>query len=185
MILTGKNFGSGFRNAWCFMTYTTQAIVLKKIPAGEADAIVILYTRDFGKVRARAQGVFKEHAKLKGHVEPISLASVQFLLGTYGQRLIYSLMLEHFAETKRNFDAYSASRYMVELVDHHCLLEQKDERMWELLLSNLLLVEKSSIPSLPEIVSSFEQEFLHSLGYGTSSDMRSLGIPLARPYRVV
>lgn len=167
------------------MTYTTQAIVLKKIPTGEADTTVILYTHDFGKLRAHAQGVKKEGAKLKGHVEPLSLCLVQFVIGAVGARLTYAQMLEYLSETKQNFDAYAVSRYMIECIDHHCLPGQKDERIWELLLSSLLLVEKGDNVSLSTLLYSFEQDFLHCLGYGATGDMRSLGIPLARPFGMV
>lgn len=167
------------------MTYTTQGIVLKKISVGETDAVVVLYTYDFGKLRTYAQGVNKESAKLKGHVEPLSLCLVQFVIGAYGERLTYAQMLEHLPKTKQNFDTYAVSRYMTELIDCHCMHGQKDERIWKLLLGGLLSVEKGDNNSLLMFLNSFEQDLVHCLGYGTTDGIRSLGISLARPFGIV
>ena len=52
--------------------YTTEGIILKKIDVGEANALFTIYTKDYGKIRAVAQGVKKEGAKLQGHLEPLA-----------------------------------------------------------------------------------------------------------------
>lgn len=161
--------------------YTTQAIVLKKIPAGEADAIVLLYTRDFGKLRAYAQGVKKESAKLKGHIESLSLISVQFVTGVSGERLTYAQMLEPWPSVRGDFNRCAAALYIAELVDRHCLVSQPDAGIWELLMGSFVELDRKEMPACNEIMELFEREFLVSLGYGAHADMRTLGPALARP----
>ena len=167
------------------MTYTTQAIVLKKIPAGEADAVVVLYTRDFGKLRAFAQGVKKESAKLKGHIEPLSLISMQFVLGVSGERLTYAQMMQSWPSIRNDFDRYATAACMLEHIDRHCLDGEKDSGIWELLVANLAFVEQCEIADAHSAVSSFERDFLQALGYGEAQDMSVLGAPLATPSALV
>ena len=167
------------------MTYATQAIVLKKISTGEMDAFVILYTRDFGKVRAFIQGVKKENAKLKGHVEPLSLISTQFVIGASGERLTYAQMLQSWPAIRNNFDRYGAASYMSELVDRHCFLGERDNAIWELLVSNFAVIEKCRAVDVPEAIQSFERDFLQCLGPGAGQDISMLGSPLARPFGMV
>ena len=124
------------------MTYSTQGIVLKKIPVGEADAMIVFYTPDIGKLRALARGVKKEEAKLKGHVEMMSLSSIQFVIGKYGERLIYALAMQSWPSIRGDYEKYAAACYFFELVDLHCLTGQKDHAIWELIVANLALLER-------------------------------------------
>ena len=160
------------------MIHTTQAIVLKKIPAGEADAVVVLYTSDFGKIRAYAQGVKKESAKLKGHVEPLSLSAIQFVIGTAGERLTYAQLLQSWPRTRDEFNRLSAAVYMMELVDRHCLVGQPDMSIWELLVTNLAMLNHESTRDISHMTNEFEKDFLHALGYGDAKDMSVLGEPV-------
>lgn len=153
------------------MTYTTQAIVLKKIPAGEADAVVILYTRDFGKLHAYAQGVKKEAAKLKGHIEPFCVSMVQFVIGVGGERLTYAQMVQSWPMLRNDFDKYVVAHRFVELIDKNCLEGEKDEQLWQLLFGHLLLVEKSDASAHADIMHAFEKELTACLGYGDSTDI--------------
>ncbi|MDP3778803.1 MAG: DNA repair protein RecO [bacterium] len=159
------------------MTYTTQGIVLKKIPAGEADAIAVLYTRDFGKIRAFVQGVKKESAKLKGHIEPFSLSSVQFVIGNTGERLTYAQMLQSWPVIREDFDRLSAASRMVELVDQHCITNESDNNIWELLLVNFVLLNKGG--QVREIIKDFERDLLECLGYAGTTDVSILGPGMA------
>ena len=167
------------------MTYTTQAIVLKNIPAGEADAFAVLYTRDFGKLRAFAQGVKKESAKLKGHVGPLSLSWVQFVVGASGERLTYAQMMQSWPCIRNDFERYGEAHYLLELVDRHCLAGERDNTIWELLVGNLAFIERCDAAEIREGAELFERDFLRGLGYGESRDMSILGPSLARPSPLV
>lgn len=61
--------------------YTTKGITLSYRPWREADRIYSILTRDLGLVRARALGVRKETSKLRGSLEPITLATVSLVRG--------------------------------------------------------------------------------------------------------
>lgn len=67
--------------------YTTKGIVLSERPVREADRIYHIMTRDLGLVRATAIGVRKEVSKLRGNIEPFSLAVVSFIKGKDHWRL--------------------------------------------------------------------------------------------------
>lgn len=67
--------------------YTTKGIVLSEKPVREADRIYTVMTRDLGLIRATAMGVRKESSKLRGNIEPFSLAMVSFVKGREYWRL--------------------------------------------------------------------------------------------------
>ncbi len=58
--------------------YTT-AIVLDITDKGELDAIITLYTRDFGRINARAKSIKKITSKLAGHLMPGNLVQIRLI----------------------------------------------------------------------------------------------------------
>jgi len=61
--------------------YTTKGIMLASRPWREADRIYSILTRELGLIRATAIGVRKEASKLRGALEPFSLATVSLVRG--------------------------------------------------------------------------------------------------------
>ena len=146
----------------------------KKIASAEADAMVVFYTRDFGKLCCYARGVKKEEAKLKGHIESLSLSMIQFVLGGAGERLIYAQLLQYWPRIRSEFDRLAAAVYMAELVDRHCLVGQPDTSIWELLAASLVTLNHESVPDILDVIQEFERDLLYSLGYGGAKGMSVL-----------
>ena len=59
--------------------YNTEGLVLKKMPFGEADFLVRLLTKDFGKMDALAKGARKAGAKLNAHLEMLNVIKISFV----------------------------------------------------------------------------------------------------------
>ncbi|MCB0996392.1 MAG: DNA repair protein RecO, partial [Acidimicrobiales bacterium] len=57
--------------------YRDSAVVLRTHKLGEADRIVVLMTRESGKVRAVAKGVRRTGSKFGSRLEPGSYAALQ------------------------------------------------------------------------------------------------------------
>ena len=58
--------------------YKTEAVVLRARDLGEADRILTLYSREYGKLDAVAKGVKKMRSKMGGSAQPLTYSS--FLL---------------------------------------------------------------------------------------------------------
>jgi DNA repair protein RecO (recombination protein O) len=58
-------------------TYTVDAIVLRTTDIGEADRFCVLFTRELGKVMARASGVRKPKSAMGGALLPLRHITVQ------------------------------------------------------------------------------------------------------------
>lgn len=79
--------------------YATEAVVLARYPLGEASVSLGLLTKEFGLVKARAQGLRKSGAKLAGALQTLSAANVTLVRGKEGWRLTGALATEAFAQT--------------------------------------------------------------------------------------
>lgn len=74
---------------------TTVGIVLSRTNYGEADRIVIMLTRDYGKVHILAKGVRKIRSKLAGGIELCTISSVTYIDGRSNLKTMVSSRLEH------------------------------------------------------------------------------------------
>ena len=68
-------------------TYSTAAVVLKRINYGEADRLVTLLTEKYGRVTAIARGVRKPLSKLRGFLELFTYGDFRLAEGKTLHRL--------------------------------------------------------------------------------------------------
>lgn len=63
--------------------FKTLGVVVRRRDLGEADRLLTLFTRRFGKVRAVAKGCRRPRSRMAGHLEPLNVA--EFLLWSRGR----------------------------------------------------------------------------------------------------
>lgn len=171
--------------------YSTEAIVLKRIDIGEADQLFSMYTKEFGKIRARAQGIKKEAAKLKGHLEPLSRAHISFVIGKSGERLTHAMLADFWPGVRGDFARQAMAHYLTELFDEQCLAGERDPELWQLLLDSLKELEerpfgkntKEAHAAISVFLSRFTARFLGALGYNGEKDIRILNTRVLNPFK--
>lgn len=57
---------------------TSEAVILRTWPVGEADLIVSFFTRDYGRVKGLAKSALKSRKRFGGALEPMTLARAWF-----------------------------------------------------------------------------------------------------------
>lgn len=157
----------------------TDAIVLSRTDVGEADAIFSLYTKEYGKIRGRAQGIKKENAKLRGHLETLALSRVGFVATKNGERLIYAEASRARPGIRADFERMRAAIYFASLVDLASFPGESDPAVWNLLENALRALEERGFEK--ESFEAFEKGLVRHLGYGEDGDVSILGLSLARP----
>lgn len=148
--------------------YTTEGIILRRTDAGEADALFTIYTKDYGKIKALAQGVKKEGAKLRGHLEPFSLSSVSFVLGKNGERLTHTTLTNFWPNLHANLNKLRAAQHIVTLVDEETMPGERDIPLWELLVASFKELEGGVISDYVVFLKEFQKKLQSCLGYAQS-----------------
>ena len=156
--------------------YTTEGIILKRSDAGEADSFFTIYTKDFGKIRALAQGIKKEGAKLKGHLETLNHSAVSFVLGKSGERLTSAMAFNYWPKIHGDFDKLRAAFTLTDLIDVKCFLGEKDERLWQLILDGFSSLDAGDFKKkdFSNFLQEFNKKFAAALGYAGISDAEFL-----------
>jgi DNA repair protein RecO (recombination protein O) len=117
--------------------YRDHGIVLRTYRLGEADRIVVLMTRDHGKVRAVAKGVRKTKSKFGARLEPMSHIAVQFHEGRELDIVTQTESVDHFRPIRDDLDRIARASAMLEAVDQMALEREPNVRLYQMLLGAL------------------------------------------------
>ena len=145
-------------------SFRVEAIVLRHSNFGEADRLLVLYTRQKGKMRAVAKGARKMHSRKAGHVEPFMQVSLQ-LATAHGPFIVTDAeMIEAFQPVREDLIRTGYAAYVVELVDRFSYEEEGDNPViFRLLTDTLNRVATTPDPWLA--VRFYEVRLLDSLGF--------------------
>jgi DNA repair protein RecO (recombination protein O) len=143
--------------------YTVNAIVLRRTSFGETDRIVVLYSREHGKLSCIAKGVKKPLSRLAGATETFIYARYQLATGMNLDIITQAEIKESLPRIRGDLSRAAHTGYVIELVDK--LLEDREVNpdLFDLLLSTLYLMERPNDPE--KITHMFELQFMSSIGY--------------------
>lgn len=148
--------------------HTTEAVILKKLDVDEAGLLFTLYTKDYGKMRAIAAGIKKEGAKLKGHLEPLSMSLIRFVSGKNREKLIAASLINFWEGVRADARKLSAAYYIAARIDRECLEGERDDELWKLLQRSFSALDGSDMSEdeLAAFPVRFDQDLRECLGYG-------------------
>ena len=98
-------------------TYRAEAIVLRTVDLGEADRILVLFTRHFGKVHVVAKGIRRATSRMAGHAEPLTHATYQLARGRDLDVLTGAEALAIYPALREDLGRIAAGWYCAELID--------------------------------------------------------------------
>ena len=130
-------------------SYHCEALTLKKFPMGEADLLVTLYTREYGKVRAIARGARRSTSKLVGHLEPLTEVKLSLSHGRDLDYINQAQVLSGFASLKGNLGAITKGLYVAELVDGFGSEANPNQPLYRLAIDTLQAIEADPDSDLP------------------------------------
>lgn len=95
-----------------------RAVVIRSVPFGETSAVVTLFTREFGKVRALAKGAWRPKSAFDGALDLLSSCQVLVLRKQRGGLdLVTEAFLERRFRVASSLLAVHAGMYVAELLD--------------------------------------------------------------------
>lgn len=114
-------------------TYRAEAIVLRTLDLGEADRILVLFTRHFGKVHVVAKGIRRATSRMAGHAEPLTHATYQLARGRELDVLTGAEARALYPELREDLARIAAGWYCAELVDRFTAERMPSAPLFELL----------------------------------------------------
>ncbi|HXK09418.1 MAG TPA: DNA repair protein RecO [Vicinamibacteria bacterium] len=128
---------------------TTEALVLRGYKLGETSKVVVLLTRERGKVRAVARGARGSRPRYQSALEPLSEVRVT-LYGRQGAELLRlgqaELLHSAFRAGARSLDAALFLSGCAEILDAFCPEGEAEERVYRLALAVVRAAEGGASP---------------------------------------
>lgn len=147
--------------------YKVEGVIIRRRNFGEADRILTVFTKEFGKIQTKAPGVRRINSRRSPHIELLNLC----LLNLYKKSSSsFSLVteattIENFFDIKNDLRKTGYVYYICELVDGLCPENQENNKIFSLLKTVLYQLEDSK--NCRKLVEDFEKELLVSLGFGS------------------
>ncbi|MFZ0544837.1 MAG: DNA repair protein RecO [Candidatus Promineifilaceae bacterium] len=118
-------------------TFRTEAIVLRRSDFGEADRMLTLFSREYGKVQAIAKGARKPQTRKSGHVELFMRTNFLIAKGKNIDIVTQAELVEAYAALREDLVRTTYASYLVELLDRFTAEEDRDLRKYNLLADAL------------------------------------------------
>src|SRR4030042_6490858 len=146
-------------------TFKIEGIVIRRKNTGEADRVLTLLTKNYGKIQVKAPGVRKISSRRSAHVELLNLSVLNLHRSSRSGLPIVSEVeaLESFPQIKKSLNKIGVAFYICELINSFCPENQENKRIFFLLKNVLSDLENSLDVNL--ILNNFEKELLEFLGF--------------------
>jgi DNA repair protein RecO (recombination protein O) len=143
--------------------YRTEGVILKRVNFGEADKLLTLFSKHFGKVRLLAKGIRKTQSRKGGNLELFNWVKIYVAKGRNLDIITEVELIDPFKSWRKSLERVALAYHLVELVDRLTAEEAKSRRVFELLTGSL---EKlAGEQDLERLRTDFEVQLLEELGF--------------------
>ncbi|MBI2036418.1 DNA repair protein RecO [Candidatus Microgenomates bacterium] len=139
-------------------SYKTEGIILKRTNFGEADRILTVFTKKYGKVKIMAKGVRRITSRRSPNIELFNLTTLYIHKGRTFDILTEAQVINTFPTIRKNLELVGLAYYVCELVDGLCAEHQPHAKVFDLLVNVLQELDNG-------VIANFEQELLQELGF--------------------
>lgn len=143
--------------------YTSEGIVLTRRNFGEADRILVLYTKNQGRISLLAKGIRRPKSKKSGHVEVFNKIKFQAVSGHGLDIITEAEVIEDFSEIRTSLKKISLAYYLMEVVGRITHEGEENVNVYNLLLHSLEKLKTTKM--LKKLRLQFITNILIILGY--------------------
>ncbi|MEW5897995.1 MAG: DNA repair protein RecO [Bacillota bacterium] len=142
--------------------YKTEAIVLRTINLREADLLVVLFSREYGKLRVMAHGARKPASRKRGFVQPFCYSRFLLHKGREMDSISQCEGVELFPDLLQSLRTIGYASRLTGLVENLTAEGEANEKVFLLLLQALRLLARGDAEILAR---AFEVKLVSFLGY--------------------
>ncbi len=144
-------------------SYSSEGIVLSRKNYGEADRILIVISKEFGKLSLLAKGIRKIKSKKRGHLEIFSKIKFSAVSGHGMDIITEAETIDDFAGVRVNLNKISLAYYFCEVLYKITHEGEKSTSIYSLLSTVLKQLEKET--GLKKLRLKFIYDLLTNMGY--------------------
>lgn len=141
-----------------------EGIILRKYYLRETSFILVIFTKEFGKIKGVIKGVRDPYPQFAGNFEPFTRCRFLFYKKKKQQMdlITHCETLDYFSSVKKDIERLTYANYFIELVDNVTAANDPNERLYDSLAGSLRLLGTESSPKRASRI--FELKILSALG---------------------
>ena len=149
-----------------YTKYKTRGIIVGGSNIGEASRNYNIFTRDFGLIRVRAQGIREHNSKLKCHLQNLFLIDFYLVRGKNGWRVTEAYKIKSFPDTfKESKPKLQSSTRVLLFLKRMLGDEDGDSRLFDIIVEGFHFMEFNEIKDVSDLETLIILRTLRSLGY--------------------
>lgn len=144
-------------------TYSSEGIILSRKNYGEADRILVILTKNYGKVSLLAKGIRKLQSRKRGHLEIFSQIKFSAVNGKGFDLMTEAGTLNTFSKIRLNLNKVTLAYYFCEVINKITREGERQSSVYDLLTTVLEQLETAK--NLKILRKDFIFKLLIELGY--------------------
>lgn len=144
-------------------SFRLQAVVLRHWDYGETDRMVILFTKERGKLTALAKGARKPLSRKAGHLEPFTQLSLQLAQGSGIPMIIQAETIEAYLPLRQDLSRLSQALYVLEVLERFTFEGEENRPLYQLAVQTLQRLAALYQPQV--VLRYFDVQMLSMVGY--------------------
>lgn len=155
--------------------YKIEGIIIRRFNSNEFDKLLVVYTRERGKILVKAKSLRKKEAKMKAPLEIFNHAHLMLAKGKNMDTISGVALANGFPNLRNNLEALAAAFYICELLDKLIIGPERDERIWQLVFKafNFLEEKERNARTIEKLLNRFEYNLLSLLGHQPEKEKKS------------
>lgn len=146
-------------------TYATEAVILGRKNYGEADRLLTVFSKHYGKLRVIAKGIRRPTSRKKGALELFNHVRLFLAKGKNLDIVTEAETKDGFFGWRKDLTKVGVSYHFSELVTRLLPERQEHKEVFELLVESFRSLSKLDYWSLYPFIQSFKTRLLEELGY--------------------
>ena len=144
-------------------TYFSEAIILARKNYSEADRIIVIYSKDFGKLSLIAKSVRKTKSRKRGSIEVFSHIRFSAARTKSLDILTEAEIISSFPLIRKNLKKVAVAYYFTEVIGRLTNEGERNEKLFSLLLKYIHALRRET--ALKKVKEDFVKDAIILLGY--------------------
>ncbi|MBI2590410.1 MAG: DNA repair protein RecO [Candidatus Blackburnbacteria bacterium] len=146
-------------------TYFTEGVILARKNFGEADRLLVIFSKHYGKIRAIAKGVRKPASRKRGSLEIFNYARILLARGKNLDIVTDVEVKEGFESWRKDLVKVGIAYHLCEIVDRLTVEHQEHKAILDLILDCFSALDRLDYWQLYALTQNFKLEVLEELGF--------------------
>lgn len=155
-------------------TYKTEGIIIKRWNYGEADKIITLFSKHYGKMTSLAKGIRKLTSRKASNLDLFNYTALLIAKGKQLDIITETQVINSFQKIKKDLKKVAIAYQVCELVDKLTAERQANYQVFNLLKESFEKLDKEKTKE--DFLFLFKKRLLEILGFGLPPNPHELAL---------